>query len=131
MKNMDTSEKSGELGVVTKVKALVAYIMDTTEKAPKEFRVVYVNRLQNYALDILENIVAANFTQLKDDFSERKRLQKQAFVELKVLCATAFTAMQAKAIKQTHYLNMSKLAEEASTLLIAWGKSDDKRSNAL
>jgi len=116
-----------ELGVITKVKELVSYIMDVTEKAPKQFRVVFVNRMQNLALDVMEFMVEANFSNIQTESDQRKRLQKHAFVKLKVLANICYIAMKSQAIKKTHYLNISRLVEETSAMLVAWGKSDERR----
>ena len=117
-----------ELAVITQAKNLAFYVLDITEKSPKQFRVVFANRLQNHALDILELLIEANFTQIETDLKERKRLQKQAYTKLKLLSNIAFMAMQSQAIKITHYTNISKYVEEVSALISGWGKSDSKRA---
>lgn len=53
-------EGSSELLVITKTKKLAAYTITITEKSPKKFRAVFVNRLQNYCLDCLEYLIEAN-----------------------------------------------------------------------
>ena len=58
---MDQIAKS-ELSVITKAKGLCSYIMTVTEKSPKRFRFTLVSRLQNYALDVIENLIMANET---------------------------------------------------------------------
>jgi hypothetical protein len=51
-----------ELSVITKAKDLCSYIMTVTDKSPKCFRFTLVSRLQNYALDVIENLIMANET---------------------------------------------------------------------
>ena len=51
-----------ELIVVTRAKDLCSYIMTVTQKCPKNFRYTYVSRLQNLAMDVIENIFRANDT---------------------------------------------------------------------
>jgi len=46
--------------VVTKAKELCTYIITVTQKSPKQFRFTFVSRLQNIALDVIENIYYAN-----------------------------------------------------------------------
>lgn len=36
--------------------------MTVTDKSPKRFRFTLVSRLQNYALDVIENLIMANET---------------------------------------------------------------------
>ncbi|MBR1470603.1 MAG: four helix bundle protein [Lachnospiraceae bacterium] len=49
-----------ELSVITKAKELCSYIMKVTDRSPKRFRFTLVSRLQNYALDVIENLIRAN-----------------------------------------------------------------------
>jgi hypothetical protein len=49
-----------ELEVVTKAKELCRYVVDATNKSPKRFRFTFVSRMQNIALDIIENLFLAN-----------------------------------------------------------------------
>lgn len=53
-------QKKNNLFVMTKAKDLCNYVITVTEKSPKKFRFTLVNRLQNYCLDIIENIHIAN-----------------------------------------------------------------------
>lgn len=52
--------KKSDLYVVTKLKELTKYVITVTEKSPKKFRFTLVVRLQNYCLDVIENLVLAN-----------------------------------------------------------------------
>ena len=49
-----------ELSVITKAKELCSYVMTVTEKSPKRFRFTLVSRMQNYALDVIEDLYIAN-----------------------------------------------------------------------
>lgn len=49
-----------ELAVITKAKDLCSYVMTVTDKSPKRFRFTLVAKLQNYALNIIENLYRAN-----------------------------------------------------------------------
>lgn len=49
-----------ELSVITKAKDLCSYIMTVTDKSPKRFRFTLVSRMQNYGLDVIENLISAN-----------------------------------------------------------------------
>ena len=44
---------ANDLMVITVVKKLTAYTIAVTEKSPKKYRGVFVNRMQNYCLDTL------------------------------------------------------------------------------
>ena len=56
---MDRKQHS-ELAVITKAKELCSYIILVTDKSPKRFRFTLVSRMQNYALDVIENLYMAN-----------------------------------------------------------------------
>ena len=64
-----------ELSVVTKAKDLCNYLITVTEKSPKKFRFVFVNRMQNLALDIIENIYMANDMKLSKDSKSTYKLR--------------------------------------------------------
>ena len=52
--------KQSELTVITKAKDLCSYVMTVTQKSPKHFRYTFVNKLQNLALSVIENLFRAN-----------------------------------------------------------------------
>ena len=53
-------QRKSDLYVITKVKELTEYVITVTEKSPKKFRFTLVARLQNYCLDVVENLYLAN-----------------------------------------------------------------------
>lgn len=120
---------ANDLIVITTVKKLTAYTIAVTEKSPKKFRGVFVNRMQNYCLDTLENLLKANFTRM--DAIEKKRiredLQKDAIVNLKLLGYVSMVAESSGCILKKHYKQISFQLSEAISLIAAWKKSDDER----
>ena len=120
---------SNDLIVITVVKKLTAYIITVTEKSPKKYRGVFVNRMQNYCLDTLENLLKANFTRM--DLEEKKKiredLQKDAIVNLKLLGYVAMVAENSGCILKKQYKQISLQLSEAINLIVAWKKSDDDR----
>ena len=74
-KELDRIQKipvnSNDLMVITVVKKLGAYIIAITEKSPAKFRGVFVNRMQNISLEILELLLQANFIRI--DSIENKK----------------------------------------------------------
>ena len=81
--------KKSELSVITKAKDLCSYIMTVNLKSPKHFRYSFVSRMQNLALDIIENLYRANDTFVKkgDNILIAQRLNKQREVrtDLRIL----------------------------------------------
>lgn len=51
--------KEDELTVITRAKELCQYILLVTDRSPKKFRFTLVSLMQNYALDIIENLYLA------------------------------------------------------------------------
>lgn len=78
---------SNDLIVITVVKKLGAYIIAVTEKSPKKFRGVFVNRVQNLSLEILKLLLQANFVRIDclENKKKREEFQKDAIIKLKML----------------------------------------------
>lgn len=120
---------ANDLIVITVVKKLAAYIIAVTEKSPKKFRGVFVNRMQNYCLDTLECLLEANFIRMDaiEKKIKREELQKQAIVKLKLLGYVSMVAENSGCILKKQYKQISIQLSEAINLTVAWKKSDDER----
>ena len=120
---------ANDLMVITVVKKLAAYIIAVTEKSPKKFRGVFVNRMQNYCLDTLECLLEANFIRMDaiEKKTKREELQKEAIVKLKLLGYVSMVAENSGCILKKQYKQISIQLSEAINLTVAWKKSDDER----
>lgn len=120
---------ANELMVIIVVKKLVAYTITVTEKSPKKFRGVFVNRMQNYCLDTLECLLEANFIRMDaiEKKAKREELQKEAIVKLKLLGYVSMVAENSGCILKKQYKQISIQLSEAINLTVAWKKSDDER----
>lgn len=120
---------SNDLIVITIVKKLCAYVITVTEKSPKKFRGVFVNRMQNYCLDAIECLLEANFIRMDsfDNKKKRENLQRSAIVKLKLLGYISMIAETSSCILLKQYKQISMQVAEAINLTIAWKKSDDER----
>ena len=120
-----------ELAVVMKAKDLCTYIVTVTQKSPKQFRFTFVSRLQNLAMDIIENIYRANevFIGRGSQLQQEKRLdfQHKALTSLKILAYFAEIAMTQSCILPKQYELIAKLTADCQHLLGAWINSDKKR----
>nr|WP_292194910.1 four helix bundle protein [Butyrivibrio sp.] len=116
---------------MTKAKELCSYIMTVTEKSPKRFRFTLVSRLQNYALDVIENLIMANetFVSVGDTRSaiERMSYQRKAMSRLKLLSYMSELAMKQGCILPKQYELITKQIYDAENMLGAWMNSDKKR----
>ena len=120
------NREAHELLVITKAKHLCAYVTTITEKSPKKFRFTFVNRLQNYCLDILENLYCANSlrTSIARNKILRNELQREAYVKLKLLSYIAFISYENECILKKQYEQISLQVVDCINLLVAWTKSD-------
>lgn len=128
-KEMKVRDNSSELLVITKVKKLTAYVITITEKSPKKFRGVFVNRLQNYCLDCLENLIEANSLRMDStkNKEKRKECQHTAYLKLKLLGYMSFLSLESDCILRKQYEQISLQASDCINLLVAWRKSDADR----
>lgn len=120
---------ANDLIVITVVKKLGAYTIAVTEKSPKKFRGVFVNRMQNYCIDTLEYLLEANFIRMdsQENKTNREDFQKKAIVKLKLLGYVAMVAENSGCILKKQYKQISLQLSEAINLISAWKKSDDER----
>ena len=120
-----------ELAVITKAKDLCSYVMTVTDKSPKRFRFTLVAKLQNYALDIIENLYRANEVFLKagdrEKAQQRIDFQHQALTELKLLGYMAQLSMEQGCILPKQYEQITKKIHDCQNMLGAWLNSDRKR----
>lgn len=122
---------ASELMVITVVKKLSAYVTLVTQKSPKKFRGVFVNRMQNYCLDALEYLLNANFVRMDSIEKKKKRedFQKDAIIKLKMLGYISMLSANVGCILPKQYKQISMQTAEAINLTAAWKKSDDVRWN--
>lgn len=120
---------ANDLTVITVTKKLCAYVIAITEKSPKKFRRVFVNRMQNYCLDTIECLLEANFIRLDSATNKEKRenYQKEAIVKLKLLGYISMVAESSGCILTRQYKQISMQLAEAINLIAGWKKSDDER----
>lgn len=120
---------ANDLLVITVVKKLGAYIIAVTEKSPSKFRGVFVNRMQNISLEILELLFQANFIIINNEESKKKRedYQKDAIIKLKMLGYISMLAENSGCILSKQFKQISIQIGKAINLVAAWKKSDDER----
>ena len=127
---MGTANKS-ELSVIIKAKDLCSYVMTVTDKSPKRYRFTLVSRMQNYALDVIEDLYYANevFVRAEDKEQAERRLAHQRKVQtsLKLLAYIAQLAMEQQCILPKQYEQITRKVYDCQNLLGAWMKSDRKR----
>ena len=87
-----------ELTVITRAKDLCSYVMTVTQRSPKQFRITFTSRLQNLALNVIEDLYRANDVYLTrgDAAALRERLswQRKGFTDCRLLLYIALLAME-------------------------------------
>lgn len=128
-KELQVKENTSELLVITRTKKLAAYVITITEKSPKRFRAVFVNRLQNYCLDCLEYLIEANTLRMDStkNKDKRKDCQHNAFLKLKLMSYMSFLSLESGCILRKQYEQISLQVSDCINLLVAWRKSDATR----
>jgi hypothetical protein len=129
---MQRTEQKSELTVIMKAKDLCAYVMDVTQKSPKQFRFSYVGRMQNLSLDIVEQIYRANeiYVGGKEGMAQigkRRSHQQGALTDVKILAFVAQLAMEQRCVLPKQYEQIAGKATDCQYLLAAWINSDKKR----
>ena len=108
-----TGKQESELTVVTKAKELCSYVMLITQKSPKHFRLTFVTRMQNLALDVIEALYRANdtFVAGRNQEALRQRLEHQhkAITSLKLLAYISYLVFEQGCILAKQYEQISFL----------------------
>ena len=115
----------------TKAKDLCSYVMTVTQKSPKHFRYTFVNKLQNLALSVIENLFRANdvYVSNQDIPAQKERLgfQRAAMTDLKLLGYMAMLSMEQECILPKQYEQIARQVTDCQNLLGAWMNSDRRR----
>lgn len=129
---MEIQKQKRELVVIMKAKDLCRYIMTVTQRSPKQYRFTFTTKLQNLAMEILEDIYLANDTFIngvdaKEKAKKRLDLQHSAMTRVRLLCFIAQLALEQKAILPKQYEQISMQSTEVLNLLGGWVNSDKRR----
>jgi len=126
---------ASELIVITRAKALLKYVLQITQKCPKQFRFSLVAKLHNYSINALENLFRANDIVvkpgLKNRLQQRVQYQFDAITELRLLGAIAMVATEHECILLKQYNQICKRAYECISLVNNWSESDKRRFAAV
>lgn len=133
--NKNSYQVQGDLQVVIKAKDMCAYILDVTQKCPKEHRVTFANRLQNHALDVITDIYFANeiFVAHLNEANAYKRYttrldyQRAAITKLRLIAYLSQVALERKILTMKQYRIISEKSTEIIIMMAQWIKADKNR----
>ena len=118
-----------EFHLIVKAKDLIKHtlsITDSKNRFPKKYRFTLVNRIQDKALEIYENIVEANESDLKDEqeFRERQKLQRKALTCCSELLFFIELSQEMGFISMGSCEYWSKQVLEVKYMTAAWRKRE-------
>ncbi|MEK7790239.1 MAG: diversity-generating retroelement protein Avd [Deltaproteobacteria bacterium] len=112
----------GELPIFVKWIDFLKWLHFKSEKFPKKVRFTFSNRMNNLALDIIENLIEARYSRSK------LRPLKQANLSLEKLRILFRIAYESKFISYDTYEFGVKKLNEVGRMLGGWIKSSDKNA---
>ncbi len=99
--------------------AFVAWLLPTTEKFTKKVRLTLSNRIDTLALDLVENLVEAQYTR------QRKGPIREANLTLDKLRVLLRIAHKLAFLPHKQYEYASRKIDEVGRMIGAWGKMGD------
>ena len=99
-------------------------MMTITQKSPKQFRFSLIGRMQEYVLNVVEEMYYANDIYVnpasRAGWAQRQAHQRKAMATLKLLSWVAQVSMEQGAIQPTQFQQISEQCWNTQNLLGAW-----------
>ena len=105
-----------ELPVFVKWMSFVDWLLDVTQKFPKNIRFTMTNRVENFSLDIVEDLVEARYTSRKASVLRRANLKLEKIRILLRICH------EKKYLSKNSYLYAMKEMNEVGRMIGGWEK---------
>jgi len=126
-----TDRKDSELTVFTAAKDLNAYVSHVVAVGPKAFRYSHMNHMMEYSLGLLEKLFLANSIRIEpgcmSEFERRHELQRQAYIDLKMLLFLSSIARDNNIILARQHEQIVLKGGEVAIRIHNWSESDKKR----
>lgn len=125
-------KKPGELAVFAKAQQLIEHTLtltDNTNRYPKKVRFTFVNRMQDYAIGIYEELIMANELNLAipAERNQRLMLQRQVMTKCKLLLYMIELSYRQHYINDASCEYWSQLVFDVKYMTAAWHKKDKQR----
>lgn len=126
------TNRPGDLTVITKAKDLLNHTLTLTNNTslfPKKVRFTVCQRMQNVALDILHDIIAANEIYPKSvaETERRLALQREVMTNCKIFLTFLDIAMEQGYIDIRRCEYWTKMTLDVKNLTASWYKKDAAR----
>ncbi len=100
----------------------LAWLLPTTEKFPKRVRFTFADRINNLALDIIEDLIEARYSQNRLQLLQRINLRLEKLRILLRLCH------QARYLSHKGYEHSAREINEVGRMLGGWIRQQQRRS---
>ncbi len=111
--------KNEELPIFTRWMQFLEWLLPATEKFPKRVRFTFSDRINNLALDIVEDLVDARYSRNKQSILRRINLRLE---KLRVLLRLSHTL---KYLPHQSYEHAARALNEIGRMLGGWIKQQD------
>lgn len=129
-KSQHNSRSGKEFILANKARDLLTHTLRVTSNKdcyPNWAKYSLVVRIQNTALDIVENVVLANELMHTDEIARRVEYQAKALSSCKLLMILVDVSLACNFINIKRAEYWTKIAAEVKTMLTAWRKKDTSR----
>ncbi len=109
-------EQSNELPIFVAWMDFLKWLIITTDKFPKKVRLTFTNRINNIALDVVEDLVEAQYSKTKSDLLRRANLKLE---KLRVLIRISY---EQRFLTYDRYQAASVKINQAGKMLGGWAK---------
>lgn len=115
------SQQSDDLPIFVQWTAFLAWLLPTTEKFPKKVRFTFTNRIDNLALDVVEDLVEARYARNKQAILRQANLRLEKLRILLRLCHDLHY------LPHTSYAHAMRALTEVGNMLGGWRKQQEER----
>jgi hypothetical protein len=109
-------EKTNEMLIFTKWVDFLEWLLPALDKFPKKVRFTFTQRIENLALDIVEDLVEARYT------TNRKAILKRANLRLEKLRVLTRISQKMRYLSNESYRYGAKSIDEVGRMLGGWMK---------
>jgi hypothetical protein len=109
-----------DLPVFVKWMEFLKWLLPTTEKFPHKVRFTFANRIDNLALDVVEDLVEARYT------SEKRAILKRANLRLEKMRVLLRLSHELRYLSHTSYEYAAKALSETGRMIGGWQKQQEE-----
>lgn len=116
-------QNSGDLPIFVKWTEFLSWLLPTTEKFPHKIRFTFANRIDNLALDVVEDLIEARYSRDKRAILARANLRLEKLRVLLRLCH------ELTHLSHDRYEYATRKISEVGKMLSGWQKQQNALRN--